>query len=122
MVETAIFSQWSHNAGFLPYYARWNQGEVDIVGLNNRQKPSWAVEIKWSNRFAKDTRLLNSLKSFCLKNNIKRALITTLSTEAINSNKEIQFDFTPASLYCYTVGRNAVEEKLSNSILMFDNE
>ncbi len=122
MVETAIFSQWSHNSDFLPYYARWSNGEVDIVGLNNKQKPSWAVEIKWSNRFAKDIRLLNNLKTFCVKNGIKRTLITTKNIDEIKSDTEIQYDFTPSSLYCYTVGRNAVEQKISDSMSIFENE
>lgn len=123
MVETAIFSQWSHNSDFLPYYARWNNGEVDIVGLNNKQKPAWAVEIKWSNRHAKDIRLLNTLKSFCLKNEIKQTLVTTKNINEIVKDDILQYDFTPASLYCYTVGRNAVERKLwDNTLSIFEKE
>ncbi len=122
MVETAIFSQWSHNSEFLPYYARWSNGEVDIVGLNNKQKPSWAVEIKWSNRFSKDVRLLSNLKSFCLKNGINRTLITSINVDEIKNEQDIQYDFTPSSLYCYTVGRNAVERKMSDSLSIFENE
>lgn len=122
MVETAIFSQWSHNSAFLPFYARWSNGEVDIVGLNTKQKPSWAVEIKWSNRFAKDIRLLSNLKSFCLKNGIKRTLITSKSIDIIKKDNEIQYDFTPSSLYCYTVGRNAVQRKITDSSSIFENE
>ncbi len=122
MVETAIYSQWSHNSEFLPYYARWNSGEVDIVGLNNKQKPSWAVEIKWSNKYVKDLKLLNNLKSFCLKNGITRTLVTSKSIEEVKSDSQVQFDFTPSSIYCYTVGRNAVEKKISDSMSDFENE
>ncbi|MDO3624660.1 hypothetical protein Q3A68_00535 [Mucilaginibacter sp. BT774] len=36
---------------FTPWYARWKDGEVDLVGLDDKKlKPKWAVEIKWSNR------------------------------------------------------------------------
>lgn len=114
MVETAIFSQWSHNSEFLPYYARWSTGEVDIVGLNLRQKPTWAVEIKWSNRFAKDLRKLNNLKAFCLKNKINRTIVTTIDIEEVKKDDSVQYDFIPASIYCYTVGRNAVQRKISD--------
>ena len=33
LVETAVFSQWLHNAAFVDslYYARWKSGEVDLV-------------------------------------------------------------------------------------------
>jgi len=111
MVETAIFSQWSHNTDFIPYYARWKDGEVDIVGLNNKQKPLWAVEIKWSNRFVKSVQKLANLKSFCVKNNISATLVTTLDIEEIKKDDILTYDFSPSSSYCYTVGRNAVEYK-----------
>ena len=28
------------------HYARWNNGEVDIVALGEQLKPLWAVEVK----------------------------------------------------------------------------
>jgi predicted AAA+ superfamily ATPase len=114
MVETAIFSQWGHNTGFKPFYARWKNGEVDIVSLSNtKQKPVWAVEIKWSNRYVKSLQKLASLKSFCKKNNLDRTLVTTLDIEEIKEDDGLTYDFTPCSLYCYSVGRNAVDEKLN---------
>ncbi|PWJ57011.1 hypothetical protein CLV98_109120 [Dyadobacter jejuensis] len=115
LVETAIFSQWNHNIDFTPYYARWKRGEVDIVRLSeNRQKPVWAVEIKWSNRFVKSLNKLAGLKSFCISNNLSRTLVTTLDIEETKEDDGLIYDFTPCSLYCYTVGRNAVEDKQQN--------
>ena len=115
MVETAIFSQWSHNTNFIPYYARWKKGEVDIVSLSKETlKPIWAVEIKWSNRFAKSLNKLSNLKSFCLNNNLTRTLVTTLDIEEIKEDDGLIYDFIPTSLYCYTVGRNVVEKKKQN--------
>jgi len=111
MVETAIFSQWSHNTEFTPYYARWQAGEVDIVGLNQKQKPLWAVEIKWSNRFVKSLHKLNNLKSFCVKNGISKTIVTTLDIEEVKEDDGLTYDFSPSSVYCYTVGRNAVDYK-----------
>ncbi|MDG1508927.1 MAG: DUF4143 domain-containing protein [Flavobacteriaceae bacterium] len=114
MVETAIFSQWGHNTGFIPYYARWKSGEVDIVSLSiEKQKPLWAVEIKWSNSYVKSLSKLSNLKSFCEKNNLDRTLVTTLDIEEIKDDDGITYDFTPSSLYCFTVGRNAIERKLN---------
>lgn len=111
MVETAIFSQWSHSTDFTPYYARWKDGEVDIVGLNAKQKPDWAVEIKWSNRFVKSIQKLSNLKSFCAKNNLSRTLVTTLDIRETKQDDFLNYEFYPASIYCYTVGRNVVENK-----------
>lgn len=117
MVETAIFSQWSHNTNFIPFYSRWKNGEVDIVRLSNdKQKPLWAVEIKWSNRYVKSLQKLANLKSFCLKNNLDRTLITTLDIEEIKEDDDLTYDFTPSSIYCYTVGKNAIDRKISNTM------
>lgn len=114
MVETAIYSQWSHNTDFIPYYARWRDGEVDIVGLNSKQKPAWAVEIKWSNRFVKSIQKLANLKSFCVKNKITKTLVTTYDIEEIKEDDAITYDFSPSSVYCYTVGRNAVDARITD--------
>ncbi len=110
MVETAIYSQWFHRFWHTPFYSRWKNGEVDIVGLAKENlKPLWAVEIKWSNRFFKRPSELKSLSAFLIKNKLNRAIITT-----IDINEEIEwkghiFDFMPSALYCYTVGKRTLE-------------
>jgi uncharacterized protein len=47
LVETAVFSQWLHNAAFVDslYYARWRSGEVDLVSLDAQQRPRFAVAL-----------------------------------------------------------------------------
>jgi len=112
MVETAIFSQWQHTENHSLHYARWNNGEVDIVSLNNDLKPAWCVEIKWSNRFAENPNELKNLKSFCSKHeSITNAIVTTINIVKTITLENTEFDFIPASIYCYTVGRNIVEGK-----------
>ena len=111
LVETGIFSQWFHRQNFTTYYARWQRGEVDIVGLHKQlQTPSWAVEIKWSDLFAQQPKKLKSLLSFLRKNQLSQAVVTTKTV-----SKEIEFNgsqlkFLPAALYAYTVGRRSVGE------------
>ena len=56
MIETAVYAQWFPRQSAELRYANWRQGrqqgEVDLVGLDiSRQKPFWAVEIKWSDLF-----------------------------------------------------------------------
>ena len=59
MIETAIFSQWMQRDWCTPWYARWGEGEVDMVGLDDKNlKPVWAIEIKWSNRYFDEMREL----------------------------------------------------------------
>ncbi len=111
MVETAIFAQWQHNQNLPLYYARWGNGEVDIVSLNDKQKPQWCIEIKWSNRFAKNPFELKNLRLFCKKHNLLIAAVTTIDISHLKEINGTEFEFIPASLYAYTVGRNIITGK-----------
>ena len=112
MVETATYSQWQHVDNLPLYYARWKNGEVDIVYLNEEQKPNWIVEIKWTNRFAENPKELSNLRKFCHQNHIKEASVTTIDIRKNVQSDNIKIEFKPASIYCYTVGKNLVENKL----------
>lgn len=67
MVETAVYAQWIPRLGVDISYANWRlsktqQGEVDIVGMNAaQQKPFWAVEIKWTDRYTEHPEELTPL-------------------------------------------------------------
>lgn len=112
MVETAIYAQWMHRTDSgMAYYARWSKGEVDMVGVNTRQKPLWAVEIKWSNRYVSKPRELKSLLAFARDNGLKRVLVTTIDKTLLQTCDNVAIDFIPASLYAYSLGRNSVEDK-----------
>ena len=109
LVETAIYSQWFHRESFIPYYSRWQRGEVDIVGLDDKRlKPLWAVEIKWSNRYFEKPNELRSLVSFCHKNKLDSALVTTVDKEGKQIIEGITLYFVPASIYAYVVGFNTM--------------
>lgn len=114
LAETGILSQWFHHSS-LQYYARWKegkkQGEVDIVGLNDLQKPDWAVEVKWSDRFVDAPHELRSLIQFCEANELRRATVTTRSRVAVRDVGGLRLTFVPASTYCYTVGYNLMQGK-----------
>jgi len=115
MVETAIFSQWNHSPNKNRYYARWQNGEVDLVYLHPiKQKPEWCVEIKWTNRFVQHPNELKSSKSFCQKHKLKNISITSIDQSTDITLDGVTYSFIPASLYCYTVGRNLFESKLDN--------
>lgn len=113
MVETAIFAQWIPRQGTAIRYANWRngkkQGEVDIVGLNlARQKPDWAVEIKWTNRFFENPNELTSLFHFMEQNRINHALVTSIDKhgEIKIGNKTLHF--IPVACYAYIVGENTI--------------
>lgn len=112
IVETAIFSQWMHREWFTPYYANWTSGEVDMVGLGQKnQKPMWALEIKWSNAFARNPRKLKSLLGFCKKNNLDSAVVTTIDVNGTEIVDGIKLHFIPAATYAFTVGIKTLERK-----------
>ena len=112
LAETAIYSQWLHRKWFKPYYAGWHKGEVDLIYLNEKtMKPGWAVEIKWSNRFFNKPGELKSLITFCKKNKLDSALITTIDKEGFALIQNLKFYFVPISTYAYIVGKNTFEKK-----------
>lgn len=115
VAETGIFSQWFHSDVRL-HYARWkngqNQGEVDIVNLDNaKHNPRWAVEVKWSDRFFDRPYELGNLISFCKANRLADATVTTISKEGFKKQDDVDLEFTPASLYCYQLGYNIIRSK-----------
>ena len=112
MVETAVFSQWLHNASYIEslHYARWKKGEVDLVSLDATQRPRFAVEVKWSDRAPTDAKEIKALLEFARVNTLaRRPLVTTRTISEIKTMDGIEVEFTPASLHCYTVGRNTLE-------------
>lgn len=111
LAETGIMSQWFHLTS-PRYYARWKDGEVDIVGLDQiMQKPMWAVEVKWSDRAAGDPRVLRNLLTFCKANNLRQASVTTRTTATLQVIDGVELEFLPTSLYCYRLGYNLVAKR-----------
>lgn len=111
MTETAIFAQWFHGSWPL-HYARWSNGEVDIVGLGAEQRPRWAVEVKYTDRFYHAPHELGSLLTFVRQNALEQAIVTTKEAQGEHVIDGATLRFLPASLYCYIIGRNAVEERV----------
>jgi len=113
MVETAIFAQWTHRIHFTPWYARWKDGEVDLIGLDDKKlKPLWAVEIKWSNKpFENPYDELKSLSYFCKKNHLMEAIVTTIDKDGLKLVNGIEIKFVPSAIYTYIVGYNSIENK-----------
>lgn len=111
MVETAIFAQWQHAQNTHLYYGRWQSGEIDIVSLKSNQKPDWCVEIKWSNRFVEKMYELKNARIFCSTHKLNRITITTIDIEKSITQEGIEYDFIPASQYCYSVGKNLIDNK-----------
>lgn len=112
MVETAIYAQWMHRDWFTPWYSRWQNGEVDMVCLSEKNyKPLWALEVKWSNRYFEKPRMLKSLLKFSSKNSLKNVLVTTIDKEGTQHVDGMDIHYFPAATYAYTVGKNTLGMK-----------
>mgnify|MGYP002112494343 CR=1 FL=1 len=118
MVETAVYSQWFPRQNAELRYANWRQGrqqgEVDLVGLDiSRQKPYWAVEIKWSDLFFNNPGDLKSLNHFMDSNKLKEALVTTVKETGWKDLNEKKVYFIPVACYAYVVGENTINQSKS---------
>lgn len=112
LVETAIYSQWMHRDWFNPYYAHWGKGEVDMVGIDGGTlKPTWALEIKWSNRYFDKPNELKSLINFCNTNQLSSALVTTIDLKGRKTYKDVALQYVPCATYAYNVGKNTLDQK-----------
>ena len=110
IAETAVFSQWFH-ADLNLHYARWRNGEVDIVLLDREQRPDWCVEVKWSNRHFRNPEILKGLKQYALQHS--RALLLATTRTEIGHSKlwyGTSVHFIPTSFYCYVVGHKATRD------------
>jgi len=112
LTETAIFSQWFHHEFGILYYARWSDGEVDLVAVTpTNQKASWAVEVKWSDRFCDSPGELKNVIGFCRSNGLSDVRVTSRTKTMSCEVSGIKIHFVPASIYCYTVGFNIIHMK-----------
>lgn len=114
LVETTVYAQWIPREQANLSYANWKdgrkQGEVDMVGINAMsQKPQWAVEIKWSDRYFEHTGELKSLLSFMETNHLKQAIVTSIEKSGKKDLDNLSLQFIPTSLYAYIVGHNTIE-------------
>lgn len=115
MVETAVYAQWIPRQGIDISYANWRlsnreQGEVDIVGIDiARQKPQWAVEVKWSDRYPDYPGELVSLLGFMPKNGLEEAIVTSKTKTIDKQMEQVLLHFIPVACYAYTVGENTLK-------------
>lgn len=119
LVETAVFSQWFHWFDETLHYARWGagSGEVDFVRLSKKsQKPTWAVEVKWSDACVNDLSELKSLLKFLELHPQCDATVTTRTTSLKRDVDGRNISFCPSSVYCYYTGWLVIDKKRDSKI------
>ena len=111
LVETAVFSQWFPADDAPLHYARWKNGEVDMVHISSSQKIAWGVEVKWSDSYARNPSKLNNIINFCHHNNLHQLLVTSKSERRSVTYKNTEIVFIPASEYCLTISYNGIQRR-----------
>lgn len=117
LAETAIFSQWFHSDTLRNiHYARWKKGrrylEVDLAHVDPAtMQPTWAYEVKWSDRHFSNPDQLEGLIEMAQKNNLnnRRVGATTKTRQGNQEVNGIQISMFPCALHCYQIGRNVTE-------------
>jgi predicted AAA+ superfamily ATPase len=111
LAETAAYSQWFHSDVMRNlHYARWKRGEVDIVMISPRNMlPSWAYDVKWTDRYVDRPQDLKSLIYFAQKNSFETIGATTRTKSHVSTVGGVRIVQFPCSLHCYEVGKWVVE-------------
>ena len=127
LAESAIFSQWQHAAGFRDLrYARWKEGEVDIVLLAGAtQRPAWVGEIKWSDKVQTNTlNVTPSMRTFIGKHSkiIRDGFLTTKTVTGSTRVHGKLVNIIPSALYCYTIGKNITSSLIQHGSIEDDEE
>ena len=106
LAETAVVAQLVHT-GLIDdiHYARWRDGEVDIVAVGpDGGKPWLTTEVKWSDSVVNAPDRIKSLTTFATKNNVLEASVMTRSVYGQKKIKGIKISFAPVSVYAYHFG------------------
>jgi predicted AAA+ superfamily ATPase len=104
LVETAIASQWLPGGSAI-HYARWADGEVDIVRLDGSQRPDVALEVKWSDRVADHRAEAGAFLAFLTTNTPATAVFTTRTHWAVHPRTlAVPFVMLPSAVVCGMIG------------------
>ena len=118
MVETAVFCQWFHSETLRDiHYARWKKGrkylEVDCVAVRRgTQKPFWAYEIKWSDRYYSRPGELRGLIEFAKANDLHAVAATSLTKSGTTDIEGVSIKHIPCALHCYGIGKSIAKGDL----------
>lgn len=113
LAETGVLAHWFHSIRHEDlHYARWKEGEIDLVSLGRTVPGRWGVEVKWSDRFSSRPALLAEMLKFCQENHLPRLVVTTRTERRFERMKGIDVELWPVSLYCYLVGYNLVSGRV----------
>lgn len=108
LVETGIFAQRFHRLGEQLHFARWKSGskdhELDLIELDPAQRVREAVEIKYTDRVAKQPGSWEPWIQFCRENRLDSLTITTRTHEGTAEAGGVKIHFEPSAIHAYRLG------------------
>lgn len=108
LVETGAISQLFHRDHSNIHYARWKKGqqthELDLVLTDGVLSPDSAVEIKYTDRIAKQRDKWRGYLDFCQTNGLRELTITTRAEERTVDYEGVKITFTPTAVHAYATG------------------
>jgi predicted AAA+ superfamily ATPase len=117
MAETAIIAQLMHSQHIDKFYfARWADGEVDLVGKLGSGKIISAYEIKWSDRISRDSSCARHIVSFAKKNGISEAFMMSRAFTGIFNLGGVELRCHATSWYCKVLGEKFAADDLRQGI------
>ena len=114
LAETAYVAQMSSSwVSMYYFYARWSNGEVDLVSMDDEfRRPERVEEIKWSDRPAdRPQEELKSIISFCKKNGLSKADIFVKSRRTNVVCEGVELVIRPLAVRCYNDARLLFEDE-----------
>ena len=128
LAETAVFSHCFHLAQYpeKPYYARWKNGEVALVVMDNGgTKPAAAVAIKWSDGPFKNPSEIKGLLDFAEKHGLSDpgdAICCTLTEFGFRQHGRTKIPLFPASLLCFELGQPLSAQEFRETLVEYVTE
>ncbi len=112
MVETAIMAQWQHVEKGMFYYCKHDHVYIDLIKVNENNDPVWVTDVRWQHPHVLQANEPDIVGNFCEKHGLLSSMITTKQTRDTIPSSNVIHSYEPASLYCYSIGKQIVEEKM----------
>jgi uncharacterized protein len=112
LVETVAFGQWLHSPELQNlHYARWADGEVDIVRLHPAtQKPTWAYDIKWSDRVLDRPEEAQAIVSLARSAGLRHVGVSAMTAHGTVPTEGVTIRVFPTALQCYSLGVRLLDQ------------
>lgn len=123
LAETAVFSHYFHFAEYSekPYYARWKNGEVDLVVMDDTGvRPETAIEIKWSDRPLENLSEIKGLLDVAEKHKLVGlgdTICCTLSKFDFQQHGDKKILFFPTSFFCFILGQSLNSQEFRETLI-----